>query len=258
MAEYAAPHAEIEQREDGILRARVSTWSVLVASSGAVLLAAVSALTLWWAATYDEDTTSLTAKLPSTLLGIELTVARGDVEIVPGGPEDVLISRTEWSAYGQRPQERRAILDGVLKIESNCASLVLGSCAADYQLTVPEHVPVTISAERGDVRLGAFRGSARVSTRGGSIFVDSFCGFFLRATAKGGDIDVGAVCSPERIELRTDTGDVRLAVPTGTYNIDADTNGGRLSVRGLVDADGAVSAIQALSDSGNVTVEAGS
>jgi hypothetical protein len=233
-------------------------WGVLVATSGAILLTAVGGLTLWWAATYDEDTTSLTARLPSTLLGIELTVARGDVEIVAGGQEDVLISRTEWSAYGHRPRERRAILDGVLRIESSCASLVLGSCAADYQLAVPENVPVTISAERGDVRLGAFRGTARVSTRGGSIFVDAFCGFLLHATARGGDINVGAACSPERIELRTDTGDVRVAVPSATYNIDAETNGGRLNVRGLVHADGAPFAIQALSNSGNVTVEAGS
>jgi Putative adhesin len=258
MAEYAAPQADLGQRNGRTLRARLSVWAVLVAASTAILLAAVGVLSIWWAATYDRDTSSITAQLPSTLLGIELTVARGDVEIVAGNPEEVLVSRTAWSAYGRQPAERRSILDGVLTIESSCASLVLGKCAADYRLTVPENVPVTVSAARGDVHLNAYRGSARVSTEGGSISAEAFCGFLLHAEAKGGDIDVAAACSPERIELRTDSGDVRVAVPQATYSIDADTNGGRLAVRGLEHADGAPFAIQALSGSGDVTVEAGS
>lgn len=255
MAEYAATQADGQQKQAAPFHVRLSPWGVLVATSAAILVSAVGLLAVWWTATYDKQTSSFTAKLPGTLLGIELTVARGDVEVVAGGPEDVLVSRTESSAYGHRPHERRSILDGVLRIRSSCASLVLGTCAADYQLTIPENVPVTISAERGDVRLNAFRGSARVSTGEGSIYVDDFCGFLLHASAKTGAIDVAAACSPERIELRTDSGDVRVAVPSGRYNIDADTNGGSLEVRGLAHDAFAPFAIQALSNSGDVTVE---
>ena len=256
MAEFAAPQADVGQRNRRMLRARLSLWAVLVAASAAILLAAVGVLAIWWAATYHRETSSVTATIPSTLLGIQLKVARGDIEIVAGNPNEVLVSRTEWSAFGRRPDERRSILEGVLTIESQCASLVLGKCAADYRLTVPENVPVTVSAERGDIRLDAYRGSARVSTQGGSITADAFCGSLLHATAKGGDIDVAAACSPERIEVRTDSGDVRVVVPQATYSIDADTNAGSLAVRGLPLADRARFAIQALSNSGDVTVEA--
>ena len=148
--------------------------------------------------------------------------------------------------------------NGVLRIESRCPSLVVGSCAADYRLTIPASVSVTVAAARGDVRLAGFSGSADVSTRGGSIVADAFCGFVLRATAKGGDVDVRTACSPERLELRTDTGDVTVTVPPSRYSVDADTNGGRVSVRGVVRRDDAPWRIQALSDSGDVTVRGGS
>jgi hypothetical protein len=258
MAEFAAPQADVGQRNRRVLRARWSPWAVLVAASAAILLAAVGVLAIWWAATYHRETSSVTATTPSTLLGIELKVARGDIEIVAGNPNEVFVTRTDWSAFGRKPEERRSILDGVLKIESRCASLVLGKCAADYRLTVPADVPLTISAQRGNIRLNAYRGDARLSTQGGNIVADAFCGVFLRAAAKGGDIDVAATCPAERLDLRTDSGDVRVGVPEATYSIDADTNEGRLEVRGLVPADAAPFEIQALSNSGDVTVEVGS
>jgi hypothetical protein len=49
---------------------------------------------------------------------------------------------------------------------------------------------------------------------------------------------------------------VRAVVPPGRYRLDADTNAGRRVVRGLTSDAGAPFAIQALSSSGDVTVEA--
>jgi hypothetical protein len=95
-------------------------------------------------------------------------------------------------------------------------------------------------------------------TGGGSITADAFCGFVLEATARGGSIDVSAICSPERLELRTDSGDVAATVPPGRYSIDADSNVGTVAVEGLERAVDAPWTIQALSSSGNVRLKAGS
>jgi len=46
-------------------------------------------------------------------------------------------------------------------------------------------------------------------------------------------------------------------VPAGNYRIEAASNGGGATIRGLVDNDGAPWAIQALSNTGNVRVSAG-
>jgi hypothetical protein len=254
-ADYAASHAEGADTRDG-LRGRLSSWGLLVAASVTVLVAAAAAMAALWASTSDRTSTSYS--VPSALLGIEIDVGRGDVEILGGGLDEVQVRRTETSLYGHEPQERKTVVNGVLRIESRCVSLVVGSCTADYRVTVPESVAVTITAERGDIRLTAYRGSAHLVTGAGSITADAFCGFVLQATARGGSIDVSAICSPERLELRTDSGHVAATVPPGRYSIDADSNGGTVAVDGLERAEDAPWTIQALSSSGDVTLEAGS
>ena len=254
-ADYAASHAEGADTRQG-LRAHLSPWGLLVGACVTVLVATAAVMAVLWASTSDRTSTSYS--VPGALLGVEIDVGRGDVEILGGGLDEVQVRRTESSLYGHEPKERRTLVNGVLRIESRCVSLVVGSCTADYRVTVPESVAVTITADRGDVHLTAYRGSAHVATGGGSITADAFCGFVLQATARGGSIDVSAICSPERLELRTDSGDVAAIVPPGRYSIDADSNGGTVAVDGLERAEDAPWTIQALSSSGDVTLEAGS
>jgi hypothetical protein len=254
-ADYAAPHVEGAEAGRG-LRGRISRWGLLVAASATVLIAATAVMTVLWLATSDRSSTSYS--VGGAVLGVELDIGRGNVEILGGGRDEVQVIRTDRSLYGHEPRERRTVANGVLRIESRCASLVVGSCAADYIVTVPESVSLTITSGRGDVRLTPYRGSAQVWTSHGSIAADAFCGFVLQATARGGSIDVTALCSPELLELRTGRGDVTATVPPGRYRIEADSSGGSVAVRGLESADDAPWRIQALSSSGNVTVKAAS
>jgi Putative adhesin len=256
VADYAAaPHTEDADVGRGPRR-RLSRWGLLVTASATLLIAALVVLAALWALTSHRKSTSYA--VGAAVLGVEMDVGRGNVEIIGGGRDEVQVLRTDRSLYGHEPQEQRTVADGVLRIESNCASLVVGSCTADYRVTVPESVSVTIVAKHGNVRLTAYRGSANVSTGEGSISAESFCGYVLEATAKAGSIDVTALCSPDHLELRTDSGNVRAAVPPGRYSVEADTNGGTVAVLGLERADDAPWTIQALTNSGDVVVEAGS
>lgn len=256
MAEIAAPASD-RARPLRARLGRVATWGVLVWGSLLLLLAAAALLGGLWLLTTTTTSTSYTAKLPSTLLGIELTVSAGDVEIVGSGPADVLIERTDRGAFGKAPEERRMIEGGIVRISSSCERLVVGSCASNYRIAVPANVPVTVTATRGDIRLNAFRGSANLATRDGSVSAEAFCGLTLHATARGGDVDIAASCAPERLELRTDTGDVTVTVPPGAYTVEADSNVGAVEVRGLTVLQTAPFRIQALSNSGHVVVGAG-
>ena len=123
-------------------------------------------------------------------------------------------------------------------------------------VAVPENVPIVVRSSGGNVRISAFRGSADIQTGSGNVVVDGFCGFALRARAQAGDVTAGASCALERLELRSRTGDVRATVPPGRYQVDADTDIGRRSVRGLTETEDAPFQIQALSSAGDVTVEA--
>lgn len=236
---------------------RVSPWPAAVTASTLVVAAALAVFAALWATSVDTSSTSYTARVPGTLLRLDVVVEHGDVEIVGGGPVEVIVERTDTRAFGHEPVERRMIQGGVLRIESSCPALVVGTCEADYRITMPENVAATVSSEHGDVRVNAYRGVADLSASGGEITVEAFCGRLLHATARGGDVDVQASCTPQRLETRTDSGDVRIVVPRGTYSVDADTNGGAVDVYGLTEIRTARAQIQALSDSGDVTVGVG-
>ena len=211
--------------------------------------------TLWLSSA---TTSTVFARLPASLLGIELRVQSGDVAIVGGSQTGVSISRKERSVFGHRPRERRSVSSGILRISSSCPQLVLGSCAASYRIAVPNDVPISIRTEQGNIRLDGYHGSADIATDSGAISVEGYCGFVLGAASASGNVSVLSSCSPERLVLRSDTGNVSATVPAGNYRIQAASNGGGTTVRGLVNDGGAPWVIETLSNTGNVSVSAGS
>jgi Putative adhesin len=251
VAERDAVDTAAHDRAGG--RYRITRWGIAVIVSAAVLVAAAAAMGALWLATSGTRTSEYLAA--AEVQRIEIDVGDGNVTIIGGGLDEVAVRRTDHYAYDRSPSEWRTQESGVVRISSRCPSLVIGSCAADYHLTVSNNVPVTVRVERGDVRLANYRGSADLEARAGSITVNRFCGFVLQAATKQGDIDASTSCSAERLELRTDTGNVHAIVPRGRYRVDADTNAGTVIVRGITQAFEAPWEIQALSSSGDVTVE---
>jgi len=223
-----------------------------VAVSIFVLVAAAVSMTGLWAATSGTRSTSFLAA--AEVLRVEIDLERGNLELVGGGLDEVSVRRTDHFAYDHSPSEVRTQEDGVLHITSTCADLLVGSCSADYRVTISDNVPVVVRASHGSIRLASYRGSAELDTTYGNITVRSFCGFVLQATTKTGDIDVNTGCSADRLELRSDTGDVTVFVPEGRYRVDAATSNGEAGVRGLTQSDDAPWSIQALSNTGNVAV----
>ena len=126
----------------------------------------------------------------------------------------------------------------------------------DYLIEVPDNVSINVRAEHGDVSLEGDQGSADITTNAGSIPVEGYCGLVLAATAASGSISVGTSCSPARLALFSDSGSVAVTVPAGNYRIDAASQSGNSRISGLVNDAGAPWNIQALSNSGNVTVAA--
>jgi Toastrack DUF4097 len=246
--------ADHEGRRHG--RLRVSRWAVLLAGSLLVLVAAAVVLAVLWLST--SETASFVSQLSASPLGIELRVQSGDVVVVGGSQSRLSIRHSDDSVFGHGPHERRSIRAGIVHISSSCPQLVIGHCWADYRLDVPDSVPISIRAENGSVRLVGYHGSADIATDGGAISVQGYCGFVLGAASASGDISVSATCSPERLTLRSDTGDVIAVVPAGSYRIQAASNSGATSVEGVSNDVGAPWAIQALSNSGIVRVTGGS
>ena len=239
-----------------LVKRRRTTWAWLVTGSACVVLAVGLAMAVWWALSSERRVTSYTVR--GALSAVSLDLGGADAEIVGGHDDPVVeVRRTDRFAFGHTAAHRRDVSGGVLRISSRCPRTVLGSCAAAYRVSVPNNVPVSVRTGSGDVRLDGFRGSARIATGTGNIGASAFCGFLLQARAESGDVSASAACAPERLELRSRTGEVHAVVPPGRYRIDADSDEGARSVRGLRAADDAPFHILALSRAGDVAVEAG-
>lgn len=247
--------APVEQRSD-VARINASGWRVLVALSLFVVLAVAGAFAVAWVATSETHTDAYS--VPGPVMGVQLRVVDGDVVLLGNAQDRVSVKRVERSSFGHGPVEWRSLASGRLTISSACPDLVVGTCRARYELAVPENVPVSVRADRGSIRVAGYNGSASLVTGDGSITVGEFCGHTLRAISTRGRIAASASCSPERLELRSGSGDVAATVPSGRYRVEAASGTGAALVRGVeVDA-GAPWEIQALSTSGDVTVGAGS
>ena len=222
----------------------------------AVAIAAAGlTLAIWWLVSAETSVASYAVR--GSVNGITLDLGGAHAVIVGGGDRPAIeVRRRDEFAFGRRAQSRRSASGGELMISSRCPKTVLDVCSARYRITVPDNVRVTVRTTSGDVRFRGYRGSAQVDSLSGDISVAGFCGFALRARTQSGDVTAGASCALERLELRSRTGDVRAIVPPGRYQLDADSDGGDRSVRGVIAAEDAPFQIQALSSTGDVVVEA--
>ena len=218
-----------------------------------VLIAGAAVLAVWWLES--SRTTTVAYTVPGTLLGIELRVQSGDVTIV-GGSRGCRLAVATTRSMGTDRVSSVSFGAGPCISSRRCPVLVLGSCASNYRIEVPNNVSITVRAEQGAVRLEGYQGSANLRTNAGSISVEGYCGLVLGATSASGSIRVGTSCSPSRLALFSASGSVAVTVPAGHYRINADSRSGRSRVSGLVSDAGAPWDIEALSNSGNVTVAA--
>ncbi len=234
--------------------ARISRWGVVVMASSLLIVGGAAALAI--ASVTSSHTRLVSFVVRGSLSGVVLDVDGADVLIAGGGQRSVLgVQRTDRFAFGHDAVVQRSVAGTELRIHSRCPNAVPRACSVSYRVVVPDNVPVTVRTGGGTVRFQDYRGSARVTTRSGDIAIAGFCGFSLEARAESGDIAANAACAPQQLTLRSTQGSVHVSVPPGRYQVEAESASGRHSVRGLDAAPDAPFAIQALSSSGDVTVE---
>lgn len=233
---------------------RVSPWGRVVLVSALLVVGGVAALVAGAFASAHERRVSY--PVTGSLNGLAFDLGDGDIVIAGGGRRDsATVARTERYAFGHDAVTSRRVSGSVLRVRSRCPRTLLGRCSVSYRVVVPDNVPVDVRTSGGHVTLNGYRGSARVVTSSGDIHVDGYCGNSLELRTGSGDVDTSAECAPPRVVLRTGSGDARVAVPPGRYDVDAESTSGRAAVRGLAASPDAPYTIQALSASGDVVVE---
>jgi hypothetical protein len=238
------------------LTRHASSWGWLVTVSAFALLTAGLAMVVWWAATSEERTGTYMVR--GQVSGITLDIGEADLQIVGGGSQASLqVSHTDRFAFGRPAEAERLVEDGTLRLRSRCPDALLGSCSSSYRLRVPDNVPVRVRTTSGNVSSSGYRGSATVNTGSGDVNFDGWCGFNLQVRAELGDVRTVAACTPQRLQLRSRRGSVEALVPPGRYRVDAESDEGSRSVRGVTVGEDAPFQIQALSTTGDVRVASG-
>jgi putative adhesin len=231
---------------------RPAAWWWLVAVSALILLGVTVLVGVWWG--FSQQTRLTSYRVVGSVAGVELDVGAANVQI-DGGAREVDFRRRDRYAFGTAPSEERSVSDGLLRVASRCPRQVLGACHVSYRVSVPDNVPVIVRTTHGTVSVDGVRATTQVSTGSGAVRVRSFCGSSLQVTTASGDIGAAAECSPESIDLRSGRGDVRVAVPAGRYQVDAQGAGAHPRLRGIIAAEDAAFSLQAVSGSGSVSVE---
>src|SRR3954468_2959047 len=238
------------------LSRHATSWGWLVTVSAFALLTAGLAMVVWWAATDEERTRTYNAR--GSVTGIPLDLGEATLQIVGGGSQSsVQVSHTDRFAFGHPAEAERIVKGGMLELRSRCPAALLGSGSSAYRLRVPDNVPVIVKTTSGDVSSSGYRGSATVDTASGNVDFDGWCGFNLQVRADVGDVRAAASCAPQRLQLRSRAGSVQALVPPGRYRVDAESDEGKRTVRGLTTGDDAPFQVQALSTTGDVSVGSG-
>lgn len=258
LADTSAPRSEPTAHDAAGQLARLRGrygWNAAVAASTAIVVLVALALGIGWLASRRSRT--VTYSVSGALARVDLRLSSGQAVIVGTTSGTLQVRRVDDYAFGRAARERRYVANGVLYIASACPKIVVGSCAATYELEVPQSVALDVQTGAGDVRMTGFDGDAAIATRSGSVDVEAYCGLHLSARSDAGNLHVATACAPQRLDLVTGSGDATALVPPGRYQVAASSGSGSERVSGLVRDERALFTIDAHSSTGSVAVEGG-
>ena len=246
-------HARARRREPP----RTVAWWWLVAASLLVLVL-VGRRRCASGGRVTRETRTTSYRVLGDLAGVRLDLGDADVEI-DGGATAVEVRRVDRFAFGQPSDERRTVENGTLSVISRCPDQVLGSCRASYRLAVPDNVPLDIETSSGTVSLTGVRASVAGHHRLGrrSPPPASAASRCARARTPATSRALGVLGRPARAAL-AQRRRARRRPGRPLPDRRAERHRARSASAGSTTVDDAPFQIQALSTSGDVTVEAAS
>ncbi|WP_259453766.1 DUF4097 family beta strand repeat-containing protein [Streptomyces ginkgonis] len=186
--------------------------------------------------------------------GDTLTVESGgaDVTLVPDPGLDGEIAVTRWFTAGKvfgSTDIGWEMAGDTLTLRVVCSGFIT-SCDAPHEIVVPADLAVTVRGTNGHIDAAGFTAPLDLSSHNGNITVEDSGTGELRLsshngkiTATGldtprvsadthnGGVTLGLATVPERVEVTSRNGGVRLTVPAdGAYRVDTDTGNGSVDV----------------------------
>jgi hypothetical protein len=181
---------------------------------------------------------------------IELDAGAGDVTVTRAEDNRVSVQRTlTWSS--SRPELIETTEGDTLRLGAHCSGpSLVNRCYVTYHLRVPDSVAVNVRTGSGNVVVRDVKGQLKIASSSGDVRLGGLTGD-ADVTGGSGDVSIAYAAVPHLVRARTSSGDLRVVVPAGSYEIRA---GGDDTTVDIPSTAGAPNVINVESRSGTVRV----
>jgi DUF4097 and DUF4098 domain-containing protein YvlB len=203
---------------------------------------------------------------------VEINVGSGNVEVSTA--VDAVTVEKNSTFHFREPSINEVVEDGILRIEQDCGSYLLGMCETDFTVTVPTDTALQLTTGNGDIEASQLRadvvaksdggdvefselfGLVDIETKSGNVALENMSSLNVLARTEDGSIDVDSQVVLTSVDTETTSGNIDLALnDESPYRVDARSASGRV-VTDLSTNPGAPNTVRAISESGDVEVSA--
>jgi DUF4097 and DUF4098 domain-containing protein YvlB len=234
----------------------LSTPRLVLLVAGVLLVVCGLAVGISEALTHQRTTTT---RLSRHIERVVVHAGTGNVHLEGTSSARVTVRQhLQW--MWRRPHVTTAVRGTTLAVSGSCPhSGPVNRCKADLDLAIPFDADVVVQGDSGDIVAERLAGHLDLTTDSGDVGGRDLNPISVRATTNAGDVSLDFTTEPVSVQANSDSGDVRVIVPTGgEYRVDATTEAGDVTVRGVLRNDRALRSIAATANAGDVTVSGGS
>ncbi|QES56621.1 hypothetical protein DEJ51_22595 [Streptomyces venezuelae] len=214
-------------------------------------------------------TAAADATVTEAVKAVKVTGARsGSIDVTPGTGPGVTVHRTVHYRGDTVPATGQNVTAGVLTFSDSCT----GNCFIDYRLEVPAAATVELESSSGDITVtgvagaevkadsgtvtaGRIGGPLKVGTSSGGITATELSGPSAEIRTSSGNARLAFTKAPGSVLAETSSGDVTVEVPRAPYRIKVSTDSGDRDVT-LPDDASAPSQLSVETSSGDIRISA--
>ncbi|MFJ7413808.1 DUF4097 family beta strand repeat-containing protein [Streptomyces sp. NPDC098077] len=196
-----------------------NSWTRTIITLGAVAFLSLAAT----ACDPDADQANTTPESKSfAFSGDSLTVKSesADLDLIASDVDDVEVERRVSGAkIGGEIDTGWQYEGGILTLSVDCDGVSV-NCNAEYTVKVPRNVAVTAEYGNNDVQLSNLGGAAlHLEGRDGTVRGDGISAKSVSVVSRNGDTDLDLTSVPDRVDVRSQDGNVQLGLPASAYAV---------------------------------------
>ncbi|MFI7103761.1 DUF4097 family beta strand repeat-containing protein [Streptomyces sp. NPDC050161] len=191
--------------------------------------------------------------------GDSLTVKSNsaDLHLIASDVDDIEVERrVSGTKIGGEIDAGWQFKGGILTLSVDCDGVSV-NCDAKYTVKVPRNVAVTAEYGNSDVQLSNLGGAAlHLEGRDGTVQGDGISAMSVSVVSRNGDTDLDLTSVPDRVDVRSQDGNVQLGLPASAYAVRTAAKKGHATV-GVADDSTSSHSVNVQTRNGDIDISEG-